>query len=77
VKVDISVPEGADAAEAAAGLDTGGPDRLWLRETDHDVFLQSLRALQATSRLARRPAPGRHGPQPRAAARHGSHPGTR
>lgn len=51
MKVDISVPEGADAAEAAAGLDTGGPDRLWLGETGHDVFLQSLRALQATSRL--------------------------
>jgi len=51
VKVDISIAEGADVAEAAAAFDVAGPDRLWLGETDHDVFLQSMRALQATSRL--------------------------
>ncbi|HEX3962935.1 MAG TPA: TIGR03617 family F420-dependent LLM class oxidoreductase [Trebonia sp.] len=51
MKVDVSLPDGIDLAEAAARHESCGVKRLWLGETSHDVFLQSLRALQATSRI--------------------------
>jgi probable F420-dependent oxidoreductase len=51
VKVDVSLPDGTGLVEAAQRYDLRGVERLWLGEASHDVFLQSLRALQETSRI--------------------------
>jgi probable F420-dependent oxidoreductase len=51
MKVDVSPPDGLGLAEAARRYELSGVERLWLGETSHDVFLQSLRALRETSRI--------------------------
>jgi probable F420-dependent oxidoreductase len=51
MKVDVSSPDGIGFARAEHRYELCGIERLWLGETSHDVFLQSLRALQETSRI--------------------------
>ena len=52
MKVDATLPKNIDRTrEAAAELEAAGYDGLWVGETKHDPFLESLQAADATERV--------------------------
>jgi hypothetical protein len=73
MKLDANIPKAIDrTALESAALETAGFDGIWIGETQHDPFLMSLRAVDATElqrmglgRIqpgALRPRPGLAGP---------------